>query len=128
LNTTKTYVYDNVDEEAAKNNRQLDELTSTRIGKIYKWGRGLLSPTDYSHEQIISSLRNKLGPIKSSVYSDNHLLKFANENIKQNGDDINAVISKIESMDDTKLMDDIVNWKSTKKSTNTNTGDATDAN
>lgn len=128
LNTTKTYVYDNVDEEATKNNRQLDELTSTPIGKFYKWGRGLLRPTDQSHEQIVNSLRNKLGPIKSSVYSDNHLLKFANENIRQNGDDINAVISKIESMDDTKLMDDIVNWKPTKKSTNTNTGDATDAN
>lgn len=128
LNTTNTYIYDNVADEVAKNNRQLDELTSTRIGKIYKWGRGLLRPTDYSHEQIISSLRTKLGPIKSSVYSDNHLLRFANENIRQNGDDINAVISKIESMDDTKLMDDIVNWKPTKKSTNTNTGDATDAN
>lgn len=133
LNTTKTYVYDNVDEEAAKNNRQLDELTSRHLGiiptgKFYKWGRGLLRPTDYSHEQIINSLRNKLGPIKSSVYSDSYLLKFANENIRQNGDDINAVISKIESMDDTKLMDDIVKWKAAKKSTNTNTGDATDAN
>lgn len=122
LNTTNTYIYDNVADEVAKNNRQLDELTSTRIGKIYKWGRGLLRPTDQSHEQIVNSLRNKLGPIKSSVYSDNHLLKFANENIRQNGDDINTVISKIESMDDTKLMDDIVNWKPTKKSTNTNKG------
>lgn len=128
LNTTKTYVYDNVNDEVAKNNQQLDELTSTPFGKLYKWGRGLSRPTDYSHEQIVNSLRNKLGPIKSSVYSDNHLLKFANENIRQNGDDINAIVSRIEGMDDTKLMDDIVNWKPTKKPTNTNIGDATDAN
>ena len=128
LNTTKIYGYDNVDDEAAKNNKQLDELTSTLVGKLYKWGRGLSRPTDYSHEQIINSLRNKLGPIKSSVYSDNHLLKFANQNIRQNGDDINAVLSRIESMDDTKLMDDLVNWKPAKKPTNTNTRKNTNSN